>query len=313
MELHEEKIYDLHFFDVVGQMAENSPIACYIRCFGCIYLSVRISRLFHEREQVISMLMQRAAEMQGDVELDLAVGEVTSWAGATRVTASPRGVRQIWLPDWHGTPPEIQPGMPSRQRIIRAGGSAAAQAHLRQAMDELSEYFAGERRSFSVALDAEGTPFFQQAWQAVAEVRHGTTSTYGTVAREMGVPAASRAVGAANGANPLAPIVPCHRIVASDGRLHDYGPGLPLKYRLLALEGAMPTSEAEYDAWIARLGGPTPLLGVRAAGVVCRATCSRPRKLWDRAHVIFGSLTAATEAGFRPCPLCRPSTPTFFE
>jgi methylated-DNA-[protein]-cysteine S-methyltransferase len=258
------------------------------------------------------MLTQHALDRAAEIASDLAVGEVTSWAGTTHVTTSPRGVRQVWLPDWHGAPPEIHPeGLP-RQRVIRVSDNDDALAHLHQALDELGEYFAGERRLFSVAWDPVGTPFFQQVWHAVAEVPYGATSTYGTIARVIGAPAASRAVGAANGANPLAPIVPCHRIVASDGRLHDYGPGLPLKFRLLALEGALPASAAEYDAWIARLGDSAPLLGVRSAGVVCRADCVRPRRLWDRAHLIVRSLAEATRTGLRPCPLCMPAAPTLF-
>jgi methylated-DNA-[protein]-cysteine S-methyltransferase len=252
------------------------------------------------------MLLHHATDVAEDIAPDLAVGEVTTWAGTTRVAASARGVRQVWLPDWHHATPEIQPGSRPRQCIVTRSDNPAATTYVQQALDELAEYFAGERRSFSVALDGEGSPFFQQVWRAVADVPYGATATYGGIARVVGAPSASRAVGAANGANPLAPIVPCHRIVASNGRLHDYGPGLPLKYRLLAMEGALPTSEADYAAWVARLGDPAPLLGIRSAGVVCRADCSRPRQHWDRAHRVFRSLAEATNAGLRPCPRCLP-------
>ncbi len=109
-------------------------------------------------------------------------------------------------------------------------------APLRQAMDELRRYFAGERVQFTCPLDLRGTAFQVAVWQEMRRIPYGETRTYGELARMIGRPQAPRAVGAASGANPVAIIVPCHRVVGSDGSLTGYGGGLPTKAWLLALE-----------------------------------------------------------------------------
>ncbi len=109
----------------------------------------------------------------------------------------------------------------------------AAQA---QALQELAAYFAGSGRAFSVPLDPRGTPFQRLVWDAVAAVPYGETRSYGAIARTIGRPAAVRAVGAANGANPLPIIIPCHRLIGANGSLIKYGGGLEIKRQLLALE-----------------------------------------------------------------------------
>ncbi|NHA66894.1 methylated-DNA--[protein]-cysteine S-methyltransferase [Phycicoccus flavus] len=109
---------------------------------------------------------------------------------------------------------------------------------LERARDQLAEYFAGERRVFDLPLAPHGTPFRRQVWQALARVPWGTTTTYGALAAGLGLPpGASRAVGAANGANPLPVVLPCHRVVGADGTLTGYAGGLARKATLLRLEG----------------------------------------------------------------------------
>jgi O-6-methylguanine DNA methyltransferase len=103
---------------------------------------------------------------------------------------------------------------------------------------ELSEYFAGKRRQFSFHLDLRGTWFQLQCWLALLEIPYGETRTYADVARAVGKPNAFRAVGLANNRNPIAIVVPCHRVIASDGTLCGYGGGLDVKQKLLELEGA---------------------------------------------------------------------------
>jgi methylated-DNA-[protein]-cysteine S-methyltransferase len=107
---------------------------------------------------------------------------------------------------------------------------------VRRASEQLREYFAGERRRFDLPLELEGTPFQLRVWNALLEIPYGETRSYGQLARELGVPGAARAVGAANGANPVAIIVPCHRVIAAGGALHGYGGGLDRKKFLLELE-----------------------------------------------------------------------------
>lgn len=110
---------------------------------------------------------------------------------------------------------------------------------LKQAVGELDEYFAGRRQKFSVPLDPVGTEFQMKAWQALLEIPFGETIHYGEQARRIQRPKASRAVGAANGRNPIAIIVPCHRVIGSNGSLTGYAGGIEMKKSLLELEQAV--------------------------------------------------------------------------
>jgi methylated-DNA-[protein]-cysteine S-methyltransferase len=101
---------------------------------------------------------------------------------------------------------------------------------------ELGEYFTGRRNAFSVALDMHGTKFQKSVWDALVKIPFGETRTYGQIARELGNPKAIRAVGAANGRNPAAIVVPCHRVIGADGKLTGFAGGLEAKAHLLNLE-----------------------------------------------------------------------------
>ncbi len=101
---------------------------------------------------------------------------------------------------------------------------------------QLEEYFAGERTSFDIPLAPEGAPFEREVWRALEEIPYGETVSYGEIARRVGQPTAARAVGTANGRNPIAVIVPCHRVIGADGSLTGYGGGLERKRLLLELE-----------------------------------------------------------------------------
>jgi methylated-DNA-[protein]-cysteine S-methyltransferase len=114
---------------------------------------------------------------------------------------------------------------------------AAFAAPIRQ----LGEYFAGERRTFEIELDLGGTPFQRRVWNALREIPYGETRSYGEQANRIGAPDAVRAVGHANGQNPIAIVVPCHRVIGANGSLTGFGGGLENKRRLLDLEaGVMP-------------------------------------------------------------------------
>lgn len=112
---------------------------------------------------------------------------------------------------------------------------------LREVGAQLREYFAGERRDFDVALKPAGTEFQMAVWKALLEIPYGETTTYGGIAERIGRPKAVRAVGAANGRNPIAILQPCHRVIGSDGSLTGFGGGLPTKEKLLRLERALPS------------------------------------------------------------------------
>ncbi len=107
---------------------------------------------------------------------------------------------------------------------------------LRQAVRQLEEFFAGKRTAFDVPFDLHGTPFQQEVWAQLLRIPYGATVSYGEHARAVGRPKAARAVGAAIGRNPVSIIVPCHRVVGSNGSLTDYAGGLERKRRLLDLE-----------------------------------------------------------------------------
>jgi methylated-DNA-[protein]-cysteine S-methyltransferase len=111
-----------------------------------------------------------------------------------------------------------------------------------RAVEQLEEYFAGQRTAFDLPLAASGSPFEEAVWDAVAAIPFGETRSYGEVARAVGRPDRARAVGSANARNPMAIIVPCHRVIGSDGSLTGYGGGLERKRALLELEGALQPS-----------------------------------------------------------------------
>ncbi len=109
-------------------------------------------------------------------------------------------------------------------------------AGLRDAREQLSAYFAGELRVFTLPLHPRGTPFQRSVWKVLEAIPYGTTTTYGAIARTLGDPNACRAVGAANGRNPISVVVPCHRVIGQDGSLTGYAGGLAMKRALLELE-----------------------------------------------------------------------------
>lgn len=128
--------------------------------------------------------------------------------------------------------------------VVRRASTSASRAPkgpagsiLDRTRRQLEQYFAGRRRSFDVPLDLRGTDFQLAAWRAMTRIPYGTTISYADQARSIGKPTAFRAVGSANGRNPVPIIVPCHRVLASDGTLGGYSLGLSMKRRLLSLEG----------------------------------------------------------------------------
>src|SRR6476646_10294884 len=114
----------------------------------------------------------------------------------------------------------------------RLGSSAP----LQDAVNQLKAYFAGDLRRFDLPLKLEGTPFQLAVWRALQDIPYGETTSYGELACRVGTPKGSRAVGLANGANPIAIVVPCHRVIGSNGKLTGYGGGLDNKQTLLTLE-----------------------------------------------------------------------------
>ncbi len=142
--------------------------------------------------------------------------------GPLTAAATPAGLALLWF----DTPP--LPGVPEDP----------TQRWLARAADELAAYWRDPHHRFTVALDLQGTPFQRAVWQALVTIPPGRTCSYADMAREVGRPAAVRAVGTANGANPVGLIVPCHRVIGADGRLGGYAAGLERKAALLRHESA---------------------------------------------------------------------------
>jgi methylated-DNA-[protein]-cysteine S-methyltransferase len=151
--------------------------------------------------------------------------DMASPVGRLKLVASDQGLAAIL---WENDDPAR----------VRLGHLTEDGAHpvLRTAEAQLDEYFAGKRRAFTVPLDAAGTPFQRKVWRALSEIPFGETRGYGQLARGIGHVNASRAVGAANGRNPISIIVPCHRVIGASGKLTGFAGGLAVKEFLLRLE-----------------------------------------------------------------------------
>ena len=161
----------------------------------------------------------------------LASAQLDSFVGTLRLAATEKGLVRVSLPGGASS------GFASwLQRALPDADAVDELPVLERARHELEEYLAGVRREFTVDLDLRGTPFQLAVWHALAEIPYGQTCSYADIARAAGSPRAFRAVGRANGANPVPIIIPCHRVIASDGSIGGYGGGLEAKRRLLAFE-----------------------------------------------------------------------------
>ncbi|HEX5304699.1 MAG TPA: methylated-DNA--[protein]-cysteine S-methyltransferase [Dyella sp.] len=149
--------------------------------------------------------------------------EMPSPVGPLQLVADEHGLRQIAFEN-ERHPKQVAP------HWVRSPQAVAF------AREQLEEYFAGTRQVFELPLHPVGTPFQLSVWQALAGIPYGSTQSYGEVARRIGEPQAVRAVGAANGRNPLPIVLPCHRVIGANGSLTGFSGGLPIKQFLLALE-----------------------------------------------------------------------------
>jgi methylated-DNA-[protein]-cysteine S-methyltransferase len=149
--------------------------------------------------------------------------EISSPVGRLLLAGDGRGLRRISFQDG-----------PRRMRIPE--GWERADQPFQHAIAQLAAYFAGRLKRFDLTIAPEGTPFQRDVWSALTKIPYGETISYGELTRRLGRPRASRAVGAANGRNPIPIVVPCHRVVGANGSLTGFGGGLPIKRRLLELE-----------------------------------------------------------------------------
>jgi len=149
--------------------------------------------------------------------------ELPTPIGRLRLVADAQGLREVWFDSGR------HQKMPAAHWKHDAGKLAFARV-------QLEEYFAGTRQAFALPLHPLGTPFQLAVWQELARIPYGATTSYGELARRIDQPQAVRAVGAANGRNPLPIVLPCHRVIGADGSLTGFGGGLPTKRFLLSFE-----------------------------------------------------------------------------
>ena len=149
--------------------------------------------------------------------------EISTPVGRLRLAGDEKGLRRI---SFQNRFPLAAPA----ESPLRTEGP------FREAIAQLEAYFAGALRRFDLPLAPEGTPFQREVWSALTAIPYGETVSYGELARRLCRPAASRAVGAANGQNPIPIVIPCHRVIGADGSLTGFGGGLAIKRRLLDLE-----------------------------------------------------------------------------
>jgi len=161
----------------------------------------------------------------------VATSSLETSIGVLRLAATARGLARVAFTlgagcEFHGWLARVLPDAEHCERL----------PVLDEAEQQLGEYFAGKRRDFQLPLDLRGSAFQLAVWRALVDISFGDTQTYGEVASRIGRPRATRAVGAASGANPVAVIVPCHRVTAAGGKIGGYGGGLHAKRVLLGLE-----------------------------------------------------------------------------
>ncbi len=158
--------------------------------------------------------------------------------GGLRVASTERGLGYLELPHASGR------GLDGwLRRCLPGARCEEGYAANRSAVAQVLEYLEGKRTEFDLPLDLRGTPFQRAVWEALLAIPYGETRSYGDVARCVARPRAVRAVGTANGSNPVPLVVPCHRVIASGGKLGGYGGGLDLKARLLAMERSQRRSQ----------------------------------------------------------------------
>ncbi len=173
------------------------------------------------------------------MEQTIVIGTIKTPLGTFGASLSANGLGRLTFPSEPSAQCEAW-----AQRWIPDAHVVDHSAELIRVAEQVNAYLDGSLREFTIPVDLRGTPFQVQVWRALLDIEYGTVRSYADIAKMIGKPNAVRAVGAANGANPVPVIVPCHRVIGSDGTLTGYGGGLELKEWLLRLEGYTPRDVA---------------------------------------------------------------------
>jgi O-6-methylguanine DNA methyltransferase len=241
----------------------------------------------------------RVAVTDGGLEDLLAVHFRPVAAGADLARRALERLRSDWDPNRFLGSVQIEASESGLLRVLPGGNprppaSRTARRLVERARAELHDYLLGRRAFFSVPVDLSDTqPFQRKVLELTHRIPFGETRTYAWIARRIGHPLAVRAVGTALGRNPVPIVVPCHRVLRTDGGLGGYAFGLELKTRLLGLERSTPVLE-----------------GCATTGIVCRVGCPDALGMRDDRRVVFASVEHARSAGYRPCRTCRPASAT---
>jgi methylated-DNA-[protein]-cysteine S-methyltransferase len=174
---------------------------------------------------------------------------------------------------------------------------------------QLDEYLSGKRKDFDIPIVMVGTDFQKQVWQELMNVKYGETASYLDLAKKIDNEKAVRAVASANGANSLGIIIPCHRIIESNGGLGGYGGGLPVKKRLLKIEGenTILTDEEKYD-FIGKKDTKYNhkfITAVKTTKIFCLPSCSAKKPNCENV-IFYNTKKEAIKNGFRACKVCKP-------
>jgi O-6-methylguanine DNA methyltransferase len=211
------------------------------------------------------------------LDLDLSTQAPLDLLDRLALAASPAGITQVSLRRGRASAPPA------------AGGRIGALLDL--ARRELEEYLAGQRTFFTVPVDLSRVPAFERsALEVAARIPYGEVRSYRWIAEQLGQPEAARAVGNAMAGNPIPIIVPCHRVVRSDGTLGGYSFGLVRKETFLALER-----------------GTSPYVGCATTRILCRRGCAHEQRIRPGGRIHFLDLADALSSGYRPCQSCRPA------
>jgi len=252
-------------------------------CTNCQYLWEQ----WRQDERQLTLLLSVTSAPAGllenimtNIQADVTLATHADLWGAIVLAVSPQGIQRLTLQD------------AAQEGAALPGPDTSAAPLVAQARTQLAEYFRGERAIFQLPVDLHDcTPFERHVLAATATIPYGEVRSYKWLAERVGRPGAARAIGNALHKNPVPVVIPCHRIVKSDGSLGGYAFGAGWKRRLLALEQTT-----------------APFVGCSTTRILCYRGCRHERRVQESNRIHFASFPEALEVGYRPCKVCQPAS-----